>query len=303
MRRLAFALVLLTAPALAQEAPPTPQPAPLPDIPTLLHQVEDNQKAAEAAQRNYLYKVATIRQETDSHGAAKKTSTTVADSLTLRGIRVNRIVSRNGKDLTVDEQKKEIDRIDKQVNKANERLQRAAEKGKDVTANGDDEITVSRFLQLGSFSNPRRELRDGRPTIVVDFAGDPHAKTRNPGEGLIRVLAGTIWIDEQDRAIYRIEGHAVADFKLGAGLIVDLKKDTSFSLQTTKINNEVWLPAHIEAQGSLRYLLFFSFTGSVRITCSDYRKFQASSTILYVNPPVPADSTDTQPAPPAPPAP
>jgi hypothetical protein len=303
MRRLALAILLIaTLPAVSQAIPPS-----LPDVPTLLRDVEAHQKAAEAAQRNYLYRVTTTRTETDSQGDPKKTTTTVADSLTLRGIRVNRVLSRNGRPLSVDEQKKEIDRIDKQVDKANDRLRRAAEQGKPVTPNGEDEITVSRFLQLGTFSNLRRELTGGRPTLIVDFAGDPHAKSRNASEGLIRDLAGTLWIDEQDRAITRIEGHAVANFHVGLGLVADLKKGTSFSLQNVKVNNEAWLPAQIDAQGSLRYLLFFSFTGNVRILCSDYRKFQATATILSISSPgQPADPTAAEPPAPAsvpPPAP
>ena len=47
-----------------------------------------------------------------------------------------------------------------------------------------------------------------------------------------------------------------------------------------KINSEAWLPSEIQGHGSLRYLLFFGFNGEVRITCTDYRKFQATSTIL-----------------------
>jgi len=290
---LVFAVPAIVVPAPAQQpkAPESPAPAGPIDIPALLHDVENQQKAAEQAQRNYLYKVTTVRDETDSKGTSKKISTTVSDSLTLRGVRVNRVVSRNGKPLSTDEQKKEIDRIDKEVDKANEHIREAQEKGKDVSPHGDDEVTVSRFLQLGSFSNARREMRDGRSTIAVDFTGDAKAKTKNRAEGLIRDLTGTVWVDEQDRSIYRIQGHAMQDFKVGLGMVADLKRDTNFDLRFAKINNEVWLPAQFDLQGSLHYLLFFSFTGSVHISFADYRKFQASATVLYVQKPdQPADA-------------
>ena len=35
---------------------------------------------------------------------------------------------------------------------------------------------------------------------------------------------------------------------IGAGLIADIHKDTRFSMEQTKVNDEVWLPAHIDAQ-------------------------------------------------------
>jgi hypothetical protein len=46
------------------------------------------------------------------------------------------------------------------------------------------------------------------------------------------------------------------------------------------VNDEVWLPAMVEGQGSARALLFFSFNGRIRAVESDYRKFKATSTIL-----------------------
>ncbi len=305
MRRLALAVLLLPSiVALAQQAR-LPTDPPLPDIPTLLHAVELQQKLAEAAQKDYTYKVFTTRQELDGHGNPKKTFTTLADSFTIHDVRVNRITQRNGRDLTVDEQKKEIDRIDKEVDKDVSRRQKLLDKRHDTDSNGNDEITVSRFLALGAFTNPRRESRNGQPTLAVDFAGDPHAKSRNTGEALIRDLAGTVWIDEHDHAIVRIEAHAVQDFRVGAGLIADLRRNTSFTIQNTRIADpqtgaNIWLPADIEAHGSLRYLLFFSFSGSVRILCSDYRKFQATSTVLpdlQIIPPAPSPAPVPPPAP------
>ncbi len=53
-------------------------------------------------------------------------------------------------------------------------------------------------------------------TIAVDYAGDPKAKTRNRAEDVIRDMAGTAWVDEQDRVLTRVEGHFVNTFKIGS---------------------------------------------------------------------------------------
>jgi hypothetical protein len=123
-------------------------------------------------------------------------------------------------------------------------------------------------------------LLNGRSTIVVDYAGNPNAKTRNRLESVIRDLAGTIWIDERDLAVVRLEGRFADSFKIGAGLVMSIRKGTAFSVQQIKVNNEVWLPSRIEANGAARVLLLFHFDGSILITDSDYRKFKATSTIL-----------------------
>jgi hypothetical protein len=253
---------------------------PMPDIAGLMYEVEAHQKASEAIQKNYLYHSAETQQERDGSDSVKKTTVKEYDVFWVSGVPVRKLVRKDGRDLTPDEQKKEAEHIDKEVAKAQERKGKAEAKGNETTPRGNDEITVSRFLELGSFTNARRVQLDGRDTILVDYAGNPKAKTRNRGEDVVRDLVGTIWIDEQDRVIRKTEGHFLNAFKIGGGLLVNIRKDTSFGLDQKKINDEVWLPARIEAQGAARALLLFSFNGSVVVRMSDYKKFKATSTIL-----------------------
>jgi hypothetical protein len=253
---------------------------PLPDISTLMHEVENHQRASEAIQKDYLYHQVSVAQQSDGKGGLNKRETGEYDVFWLNGVQVRKMTKKDGKDLTEDEKKKENERLDKEVEKAKERRSKADAKGQETDSHGHEEITVSRFLLLGSFTNPRRIQIEGRDTIAVDYTGDPKAKTQNRAEDVIRNLSGTIWVDESDRSIVRLEGHFVNSYKIGGGLVMNIKKDTSFSMQQKKINGEVWLPSRIEGQGAARVLLFVNFNGSVLVTNSDYRKFKATSTIL-----------------------
>lgn len=253
---------------------------PLPDIPTLMRDVERNQRQSEAIERDYLFHSVLTRQETDSHGQIKKTTVEEYDTYWVNGVRVGRLMKKDGKDLTAEEVAKENERIDKEAAKAHEKRDRADAEGKETDSHGDEEITVSRLLELGSFTNPRRVQLNGRDTIAIDYLGDPKAKTRNRNEEVIRDLEGTAWIDEQDRMLARVDEHFVNAFKIGGGLIVNVQKGTSISMEQTKVNGEVWLRSRIEAQGAARTLLFFSFSGSLHVVDSDYRKFRTTSTIL-----------------------
>jgi hypothetical protein len=253
---------------------------PLPDIPALMHEVEANQKTSEAIKKNYMFRSVQTEEHSDGHGGVKKTETREYDEFWVEGVPVQRMTKKDGKDLSEAEKKKENDEIDKEVAKAKERRAKADAQGKETTPRGDDEITVSRFLELGSFSNARRVQLNGRDTIVVDFAGDPKAKTKNHFEDVIRDLVGTLWVDEQDKVLVKLQGHFLNAFKVGGGLLVNIQKGTSFGMEQRKINDEVWLPALLEGQGEARALLLFKFDGSLRAVESDYRKFKATSTIL-----------------------
>ena len=253
---------------------------PLPDIPQLLRAVQANQKASEAIEKDYLYRAQVTEAQSDGQGRVKKTETEEHDVFWLEGVRVNRLVKKNGKELSAEEQKKESERIDKEVAKEKERRAKAEEKGKETGPHGEEIVTVSRLMELGSFRNARREQLNGRDVIAVDFAGDPKAKTKNRFEEVIRDMSGTAWMDEQDKVLVKAQGHFINSFKMGAGLLVNIQKGTNFSMEQRKINDEVWLPSTAEGQGSFRFLLFAGFNGTVRIVNSDYRKFKATSTIL-----------------------
>ena len=258
----------------------------LPDISALMHEVEARQKEAEKIQKDYIYHSIETDQEVDGHGSVKKTEVNEYDVFWIDGVPVRKLLRKDGKDLSADEARKESERIDKEAAKARERREKEDAKGKQTDPRGNDEVTVSRLLELGSFANPRRIVLNGRNTIVVDYSGDPKAKTRNSFENVIRDMSGTIWVDEQDKAIAKLEGRFVENFKIGGGLLVSIQKGTNFAMQQIRVNGETWLPAHIEGHGEARVFLFFKFNGSLTVANSDYRKFKTSSTVLPVGAPI-----------------
>jgi hypothetical protein len=253
---------------------------PLPDILALMRSVEVNQRASEVIEKNYLYRSVVTDQQLDGHGGLKKTETAEYEVFWSEGVPVHRLVKKNGKELSADEQKKESERIDKDAGKAKERRAKADEKGKESDARGNELMTASRTLELGSFTNVQRIKMNGRDTILADYAGDSKAKTRTRFEDVVKDLMGTVWIDEQDGVLVKAEGHFVNNFKIGGGLVVNIQKGTSFSAEWRKVNNEVWLPAGVKGQGSAHALLFFGLNGRLQAVDSDYRKFKATSTIM-----------------------
>ena len=297
--------LLLLVPSLglnAQEAAiqsTQPDARPLPDIATLMQQVEANQRKFEALAQNYTYRESEQLQEFDSHQGLKKSKQREADVFWITGVPIERTVTLDGKPLSADEQKKEAERVDKQAEKARERRAKADAEGKETDPRGHDLVTASRILELGTFSNPRREMIGGRATIVVDYSGNPKAKTHNSAESIFHELAGTVWVDEQDKVVQHAEGHFANDFKIAGGLVASVKKGTSFEGTFVKINNEVWLPQSFHARGQLRYLLFFSLNGEGRVQMGDYRKFRATSTLLPNYNKVEPDAPEPQQAAPA----
>lgn len=273
---LGLSLGLSLGPGCHAQAAPEVDARPLPDLSTLMKEVEDHEKTSETLIKDYMYTESATETELDGHGNPKKTESTDAEIFYVDGIRLRRVLRRNGKELSPEDQRKEKERIDKHIAKIRE--ERA--KGSSGRPKGEYEVTFARFLELGSFSNERRVTLGGRSTIAVDYTGDPKAKTRNPLENAIHEMAGTVWVDEQDHAMVRAEGRFIHSFKIGGGLLVNVAEGTSFVADSRQINGEVWLPSSFSAQGSARAFVFFNLRGKFTGTNRNFHKFKASSTIL-----------------------
>ena len=230
-----LALLLGTSRSFAQSQAPEQTDRPLPDVATLMGQVEANERKSEAIQKDYIYNETNTFDERDSREGIKKTESRDTEVFWLNGVPVQRTLKKDGKALTEDEVRKENERIEAIVKRAKERREKADAKGKETDPRGHEELSLARILELGRFSDPRREVVNGRDTIVVDYVGDPKAKTHNYAEGLFRELSGTVWVDEKDRTLVRLEGHFSHDFKIAGGLGANVKEGTWFKIAFTKI--------------------------------------------------------------------
>ncbi len=184
----------------------------------------------------------------DARGAVRKTTVTESDSYWLEGVPVRREVKKDGRPLNADELAREDADIDKRAAKARDRRSRADAEDKATGPRGEDLVTVSRLLELGAFTNPRRVQLNGRDTIAIDFAGDPKAHTRNRAEEVIRDMVGTAWIDEQDPSMRRGPPLRAASSTLVQGRRRILLRQHPPSVHTSPRSGRrsmarLWLPA------------------------------------------------------------
>lgn len=292
----------VSAPSTSAVASPDPAPdlsAPLPDIQTLLARVRAKYDSLESLRKNYICAMTEVADEFSSDGS-KKTHTDEYQAFYVGNTLVLQHVSRDGKPLSPEDAKKEQERVDKLVAKLKSH--------ENQPPKGEVRLSASALLKVATFSNSRRELLNGRPTLVFDYKGDPHAHAKDLGDEIMRELAGTLWVDERDDAIVRLNGTLQENFHVGGGLLVNIKKGSWFDFTQSLVNREIWFPAALAAHVDGRFLLFKGFNGDAHQTFSDYRKLTTSVTILPgtqvledTDTAVPQPSTP--PAPPAPPNP
>ena len=100
---------------------------------------------------------------------------------------------------------------------------------------------VNRF----NFTMVGRDLLNGRPALVVDFA--PLSNTlpeRNLKERFINKAAGRIWIDADDYSLVKADIHLTQEVNVGWGLIGAVLK-FHYAFERERTTDGLWFPSEV----------------------------------------------------------
>lgn len=242
---------------------------PLPSLSVLIQQVAAHQRQLDKTRESYTYRELQVLHQLDSHGGIKRQESREYNVFFVNGHPIQRLVRRDGKPLTQEEDAKETAHMAYKVS-----LAQKTPPGDPL--NEKHEVSISRLLAIERFTNERRVSIDNRPTIALDFTGDRHATTHGIAEDASKHLSGTLWIDERDLEVRRVQATLDSPMRLELGL-VKLDQGSTFTFDQKLINNQVWLPTGATVHLNARAALFFGYHIDVQITDDQYRRFQTDA--------------------------
>ena len=242
---------------------------PIPDIHLLVQEVAAHQKQLDEIRESYTYTSSQTIQDIDKNGRVKKAETVEHEDFFVNGHIIERTVKKDGQPLTGHDLEKENERVTKMVEKAEK-----TPRGKPLEG---PSITISCLLDLMEVRNPRREMFRGRPTIVFDFVGRKDAKTHGLAEDASKKLAGTLWIDEADRQVARLQVHFEDDFGIAGGLLAKIQKGSNFSFEQAAQEGGLWLPTGGEGLMQARILLLKSVRQHFIERDNGYKRFKVET--------------------------
>ena len=235
----------------------------------ILSKVQAHQKQVEALREDYAFESVKTTQQIDGDGKVKSAETEEREQFYVNGHMIGRLVKKNGKPLSVNDQKDEDSHVKDLVEKAqkirpDERLDGRS-------------ITVSRVLELVDLRDPRRETYRGRPTFVFDFVGRKDAKTHGMMEDASKKLQGTVWIDEVDLQVAHLEVLVADTFRVAGGLVASVQKGSTFRFDQAPVEHGLWLPVTSETTMQARVLLFKNLREHVVQRDFGYKSFRVDT--------------------------
>jgi hypothetical protein len=242
---------------------------------------DENLRAA----RNYTFRERSEGRTLNGAGEVTKTEVETYDVTLVDGSPYRRLVSRDDKPLPPKDERKEQEKLRKI---ADTRRKEDPEQRRKRVAEWDrkreqQRETLREVVNAFDFQIAGEDRRDGREQYVIEAMPHPGYKPRTRNSGFFPKVKGRIWIDKQDYHWSRIEAEVIETISFG-GILVRLAKGSRLEADQARINDEVWLPKHFEAEASARVGLVKKFHGRMEITYSEYKKFQTDSRIVATEP-------------------
>jgi len=298
LRQIVVALLLLIAAcALAQQqAPPAPidlKPVDLkPDatgavppeqIRELMRRAEEKELQNEKQERDYTYIEREEDHKLDGHGGVKKIESRTSEILEIYGEQVERLTAKDDKPLSAGEAKKEDDKIQKIIDKRkneseDDRRKRLEHEEK---SREEDRKFVLEIADAFNFRLIGSEVIDGRDTWVLEGEPRPGYEPRNRGAKMLSKFKGRVWIDKSEAQWMKLDISAIDTISVGF-VLARIHKGTRVLVEVTKVNDEVWLPKHIQFHLDARVALFKSYDEDVELTFHDYKKFRTDTRITVI---------------------
>lgn len=244
--------------------------APLPSPTELLQRALANQKKLAAERERYECHVSDQVIQTDKNGKVKKDQTEVDDLFFVNGIPVERTLSKNGKDLSPDEVKKQDARVMKETLKYSNTATAQKETNK-------EDQQVEDILAAMMLTGGRRRMANGRSVLDYDIVPNPHFQPRNIEQRFASVMQGTVSLDEQSGVIIDLNVKSVADLKIGGGVVADLHKGFWLHIHNHEEPDGVWLNDLAEGSGDARAALFFHPYFRFKETTGDCHLYTATA--------------------------
>lgn len=231
--------------------------------------------------RNYTCRQREVQKHLDSHGQVKSIEIKTWDITVLYGEPYSRLIEKNDRPLSTEDEKKEQEKIDKFISKRKNESEEEQRKrqAKQKKEREEDRAFLRDVANAYDFRIIGEEPVDGRDAWVLEATPRKDFHPTQPHADILPRLKGKLWIDKQDYNWVKAEAEAIGTISFGL-FLARVHKGSHFSFEQLRLNNEVWLLRRFYLNASARLLLFKNEGLEQEDVFSNYKKFSSATRIL-----------------------
>ncbi|HMJ84978.1 MAG TPA: hypothetical protein VK504_17475 [Vicinamibacterales bacterium] len=253
---------------------------PLPDKDQFVAQVRARLRMDRALQANYTFTERRQEIEISKLGkvSAEVTKTYEVYPSANPGFTYKRLIAVNGTPILPAELARNDEKHRQDVERVAASPSERAKQQKEIEQNRREEReAIDELFRVYDIHVVGRETLGGYPTIVGTLDPRREYQPRSDDGRMMKRFRARVWIHEFEYQLVKADLESVEDVTIGWGLLARLRKGTKVTLQRTKVNDEVWLPANLRVVGTGRTLIFRGFKIDSLTEWSDYKRFSVST--------------------------
>lgn len=258
------------------------QEKPLPDFDTLYKTVRENLARAQRSVHLYAFKERRTDIHTNPFGKLGTGGTRLSDvypSATPR-LTYRRVIERNGRPVSASE----LMQQDRDYRTRVAEVQRRPRSGDQLRPEQRGERMINDVVETLQFTVDGRAMRDGVQTIVVRFTPKASARPVTREGRIAQKFAGTVWIDEAEAEVMRVEAKAVDELSYGYGFVARLGEGTTALMIRKPVDRDIWMPTELRINGRGRAALVRRLVIDFVVEWFDYRRLPADSPAPFLDP-------------------
>jgi hypothetical protein len=232
-------------------------------------------------QRDYTYIQREEQHKLDGKGQVKSTETKTSEVMELYGEPVERLTAKDDKPLSDKDAKKEEEKIqklvDKRKNESPEGRRKREEKEEKDREQGRQ--FVREVADAYNFRLAGIESLSGRDTYVIDGEPRPGYQAHLKEAKILPKFRFRAWIDKDESQWKKLDIQCIDTVSFGL-FLARIHKGSRITIEQTRINDEVWLPQHVNVKVDVRLALLKDFNVEDDITYRDYKKFRIGTKIV-----------------------
>jgi len=271
---------------------PEAQDRPLPNQEAFLKETRKHLQRDSSVQRNYMYVETRRELKLDKDGGVEEQSVKVLESYPgLPGQpRWERLISENGRPVPAAELAEQDRERAKKANDMAKRLEtepakEGARQERDWQKLRDErDEAVADIYTVFDIKMTGRERIEGHDTIAFTLTPRPDSKPKTREGEMMKSFAVQAWVSESDHELVKLEADAIDSLSWGFGILARMHEGAHLSFLRRKVNDEVWLPALAQYNGSARVGLLFTLRRSGSFEYSGYKKFTVDTSSSFNTP-------------------
>jgi hypothetical protein len=231
-------------------------------------------------ERDYTYIRRDEERKLDNKGQVKSTESNTYEIMVLAGEHAEKLIAKDDKSLSEKEAKKEDDKIQKLIAKGEKESE--SDRKKRLAKSEKETEEARQFVRevADAYKFHFRGMEDvlGRPAYVIDADPLPGYKPRLKDAKILPKVRMRLWIDKAEQQWVKIDIECIETFSIGL-FLARVNKGSTIHVEQTRVNDEVWLPRHLNLKVDAKIALLKNFDAEYDITFHDYQKFRTDAVI------------------------